>query len=557
MTEHKSSSSSVTDRRNIADIYPLSPMQSGILYHALSEGETGVYVPQTAQMITGPVDTDALRRAWQSAVDRHPVLRTAFFWEERDEPFQIVFKKVPLEWHQLDWSDRTQTESMALRELFARTREMPFDLRRPSQLRVQWINLGAERSILHVSYHHIILDGWSVRQLLDEIMRLYCRETGIANLPLTSPPPYADYIGWLKSRDGNTSNQFWQEYLAGYEKKAALASKSGGDAFERRSWSCSDSLHARLKHLCSCRSLTISTLLQGALGLVMARAAGRNDIVFGTTVSGRPSDLAGATTMIGLFINTLPVRVRLAPDLPVGDWLTGLQMQQAETLDHHHVPLSQIQGRGGGLFDTLLVVENFHGGGSRIDSLPFRVENVDFDERTHFSLTIWARPEANSLHLLAGSDCLPCSDLDELLKSIGAALERFAQEPESNLAEHMRTTAAPKVIADTIDDPTEWFLPANAAPSATPIATDTEAAVARAFTEVLKCGPVNRATDFFELGGHSLLAARIVSRLRSEFSIAIPVRAVFDHPHLADLASHIDELRAANAADTNYVDIEI
>lgn len=547
-------------RNNVADIYPLSPMQEGILFHTVSAPQDGLYMPQTAMRISGPVDGIALKTAWQGAMDRHPILRSSFHWEERDQPFQVVFKNIPIAFSTLDWSDTDETmQRTRLEDLFASNRATPFDLRRPPLLRVQWIRTGPERFIQLVCYHHIILDGWSIRQLLDEVMSLYRRETGAAASALPAARPYGDYIGWLKGRDREASIRFWRDYLQGAAGSTRLLNSDSTTNFDRYRWTCPPALYQALQAYRATSGHTLNTLLQAALGLLIARQTGRRDVIFGATTSGRPATLAGATSMIGLFINTLPVRIVIDPETPADAWLRRLQSQQARTMDHDYVPLPEIQGRGVSLFDTLLVVENFgtETNGGRDASL--KTEGIDFDERTHFPLTLWATPQPEGLTLLVGysRDAFEASAIAAMAQAFAdvlADLVACPSEPVGRILERMAPACdAPGVVPLTAP------LPPATAPSPrvdTPhAATPTEQLLAKTWADVLRCGPLDARANFFELGGHSLLAARVISRLRGELSVNLPVRSLFERPVLADLAAYIDTLAAA--ASQGHVEIEI
>ncbi|OLP52988.1 hypothetical protein BJF92_18285 [Rhizobium rhizosphaerae] len=553
-------------RHNIADIYPLSPMQEGILFHSISAPGEAFYMPQTALRLLGAVDGAALKAAWQAAIDRHAVLRSGFYWETRDAPFQIAFKHLSASFAIRDLPDADSAQG--LERIFAENRAEPFDLQRPPLLRVQWIRTGQERSILVVCYHHIILDGWSIRALLEEVLALYRHETGAAGAALAPPRAYGDYIGWLKAQDRAAGLRFWQDRLDGAPKPFRLLAHEGSGPFARLSRNCPKGLHRAIREAGARAGHTLNTLLQGALALLLARQSGRSDVIFGTTTAGRPAQLAEAASMIGLFINTLPVRVPIEGQTSVRGWLDRLQARQAETIAHEHVPLASIQGAGGALFDTLLVVENLNGptGGptGRTDVLPFAVEPVDFDERTHFPLTLWALPRAAGLTLMAGycRDALDGDTAAVLLDALMRNLAKILAQPDSTL-DALLERLGPPLSAPGLSTPADP-LPteaADAAPVSQPISpagaralTATEQRIARIWQEVLKSGPLGPDAHFFALGGHSLLGARVISRLRQEIAVPVPVRSLFERPVLSDLAAEIDR-RAAPAE--GHIEIEI
>lgn len=229
-----SSSAALAGPNAVADIYPLSPMQEGLLFHTVATGGDGLYMPQTAIRLRGAVDGAALEAAWRGILRRHGVLRTGFHWEERDEPYQVVFRDAPASFTTLDWSGASDVEQRErLSDLFTANRAMPFDLRRPPLARAQWIRTGSQDSILVVCYHHIILDGWSIRKLLEELLLLYQRETGADTSPLPEAPSYSAYIGWLKERDRAASARFWRSYLAGSPGPTRLLGADATTRFRR------------------------------------------------------------------------------------------------------------------------------------------------------------------------------------------------------------------------------------------------------------------------------------------------------------------------------------
>jgi hypothetical protein len=393
------------------------------------------------------------------------------------------------------------------------------------------------------------------------VMSLYRRETGAAASAPPAARPYGDYIGWLKGRDREASIRFWRDYLQGSAGSTRLLNSDSTTNFDRYRWTCPPTLYEALQAYRTTSGHTLNTLLQAALGLLIARQTGRRDVIFGATTSGRPATLAGATSMIGLFINTLPVRIVVDPQQPADAWLRRLQSQQARTMDHDYVPLPEIQGRGVSLFDTLLVVENFgtETTGGRDASL--KTEGIDFDERTHFPLTLWVTPQPEGLTLLVGysRDAVETSAIATMVQAFAdvlADLVASPSEPVGQILERM----APACDAPGLASLTGAF-PLATAPSPrvdTPhAATPTEQLLAKTWADVLRCGPLDARANFFELGGHSLLAARVISRLRGELSINVPVRSLFERPVLADLAAYIDTLAPPAAASQGHVEIEI
>jgi hypothetical protein len=545
-------------RKNIENIYPLSPMQEGLLFHTVMAPEAGLYMPQVVLHLAGEIDGLALEAAWRQALARHSVLRSGFYWEERDEPFQVVYREVPLSWAAFDWSDADEaTRALRLSALLEANRAEPFDLRRPPLMRLQWIDGGAGRHSLVLAYHHLILDGWSAGQLVREAFQFYLREMGMAVPPPPASRPYVDYIAWLKRQDRVAAEAFWRETLAGAEPTRFLPETSGAGGFARREWSCPAALAATLRRMCQGLGVTTNALLQGALGLLIANRTGSADVIFGATSSGRPATLDGATDMVGLFINTLPVRVRIDPAQTLGAWLAALQASQSRADQHAHLPLRVIQGELGPLFDVLMVFESYPvstdiGGGAS-----FRLDGVQFDEWTHYPLTLMAAASGDGLSLTAryARDALTEAAVDEQLADFGRLLEQMASWPAATLD---RFAPAPRAARPPA--PPRRAVPARRVETGyIPPATDTEKILANAWAEVLKRPEPGAGDNFFELGGHSLLAARVVSRIRRELRMELPVRSLFDRPVLSDLAAYIDARRAASASGpaADHREIEI
>ncbi|MFZ1431118.1 MAG: condensation domain-containing protein, partial [Geminicoccaceae bacterium] len=344
----------------VEDAYPLSPMQAGMLFHTVEDGEggTGLYINQMSVDVAG-LDTDRFASAWQAAVDRHAVLRTGFIWEGAADPFQFVLRHAELPVREIDWRHLAVTPAM-LAELAAGEQTRGFDLKRPPLMRLLLVRLAGGRCRMIWTYHHVLIDGWSTSQLVGDVLRHY---RGEASEPAGR---YRDYIDWLQRQDAEATRQFWCRRLAALEEPTSLASamppgaRGQGHAAIYTRWS--QERTAPLVAFAQRQRITINTLVQGAWLLLLRRCTGQRTVAFGATVSGRPADLAGAGSMLGLFINTLPVIQTPHPAQPVGDWLRVLQEDNLALREHEHAPLQDINRWAGqpgrGLFDSIIVFEN-------------------------------------------------------------------------------------------------------------------------------------------------------------------------------------------------------
>jgi hypothetical protein len=350
----------------VEDVWPLTPLQEGLLFHSrYDEQMPDVYVVQMVMGLEGPLDVAVLKAAWQTVLARHATLRACFRQPAGlDHPVQIVTAKIGLPWRQVDLSGLSpeaitvNAERLALQE-----RERRFDMTAPPLLRLLLLRIGPNLHRLVMTNHHIVMDGWSLPLLQKEVSALYAAGGDAGMLPPVRP--YRDYVAWLAAQDKEVARAAWRAELAGISEPTLLAPLANGPAapagHEQSEVVVDDTLAGALAKVARGRGLTLNTVVQGAWGLLLGRLTGRDDVVFGTTVAGRPPELPGVESMIGLFITTVPVRVRLDPARPVLDMLADLQARQAALISHQHLGLAEIQRVTGlgALFDTLMAYENY------------------------------------------------------------------------------------------------------------------------------------------------------------------------------------------------------
>jgi amino acid adenylation domain-containing protein/non-ribosomal peptide synthase protein (TIGR01720 family) len=356
----------------VAAIYPLAPLQQGLLFHSLYAPGSGDYINQGCFRLSGPLDAALFAQAWQQAVDRFTILRTAFVWAGLSEPHQVVWPQAALPVAQFDWSDTTAEMRERLLDAFLKAdRAQGFDLARPPLTRVTIIRTAEQEHLCIWTVHHAVMDGWSLSPLVRDVFALYDGLAAGQPALLAPARPYQDYIAWLQRQDSAAAETFWRTALAGFATPTVLGLDQGAGqpiAGPRRYRTRTRALPAAttqaLQQFARAQRLTLNTLLQGAWALLLSRYSGSDDVVFGTTVAGRPAELPQVETMVGLFVNTLPVRVRLAPQARLRDWLHELHAAQLELRQYEYTPLVDIQRwsavpRGTPLFESLLVVENY------------------------------------------------------------------------------------------------------------------------------------------------------------------------------------------------------
>ncbi|MBB4864948.1 amino acid adenylation domain-containing protein/non-ribosomal peptide synthase protein (TIGR01720 family) [Pseudomonas nitritireducens] len=341
----------------VEDVYPLSPMQQGMLFHALDVPGSSLYVNQLRVDLDG-LDEARFLAAWRAVIARHGNLRTGFLASADAAPLQFVLRDVQLPVQAFDWRGQ-QVSAQQLESVADAQRNLGFDLAKPPLQRLALVRLGERRYHLIWTCHHLLLDGWSSARLIGEVLALYRGEA----LPAPAAQ-YADYIGWLHDQDGAAGESFWRERLKGFDEPTLLATACNAGFREEPL----RELHSRLdtaplQRFAQAQRLTLNTLVQGAWALLLQRYCGQRSVTFGATVAGRPATLPGAEESLGLFINTLPILQSPADAQRVGDWLRELQAFNLDVREFEHTPLYDIQrwaGRGGQtLFDSIIVFENF------------------------------------------------------------------------------------------------------------------------------------------------------------------------------------------------------
>jgi len=432
---------------SIEDIYELSPLQEGMLFHSLYEPRAGLYVQQFNFRLPPGTDLSALETTWQELIARYPVLRTSFHWEDLSRPLQVLHRRLKFTLNRLDWQHVPAAEQKSrLSEYLNRDRGIGFDLSKPPLMRVVVIQLPDEVYRCVWSFHHILLDGWSVQLLVKDLEELYEAASRGEEVRLSDTRPYRDYIQWLKQRDLSEAERFWRKSLKGFTAPTPLhvdepvEGASGAQAeYGSHQVKLSKRVSKALETLARQQRLTLNTLVQGAWAILLSRYSGEPDVVFGGVVSGRPATLAGVESMVGLFINTLPVRARLSPERPLLEWLKELQRQQLETRDYEYSPMLEIQKwselpAAVPLFDSIVVFENF-------PTLFAEDRNRDeqdefYVERTNYPLCLVAIPGAElRLWFYYQQGRFQASTVERMGGHVRTLLEAMAANPQRGLGE--------------------------------------------------------------------------------------------------------------------------
>ncbi|OLF52336.1 non-ribosomal peptide synthetase [Pseudomonas chlororaphis] len=361
----------------IEDVYPLTPMQEGMLLHTLLEPGTGLYYMQDRYRINSELDPERFAQAWQAVVARHEALRASFCWNVGEDMLQVIHKpgSTPIEF--LDWSQVADAEQEPkLQALLKSEREAGFDLLEQAPFHLRLIRVGAARYWFMMSNHHILIDAWCRSLLMNDFFEIYTALGEGREAQLSVPPRYRDYIGWLQRQSLAEARQWWQDNLRGFERTTPIPSdrpflrEHAGDSGGMVVGDCYTRLDARdgaqLRELAQQHQLTINTFAQAAWALVLRRLSGDRDVLFGVTVAGRPVEMPEMQRTVGLFINSIALRVKLPEDgqpCSVRQWLNGLLDSNMQLREYEYLPLVAIQEnselpKGQPLFDSLFVFEN-------------------------------------------------------------------------------------------------------------------------------------------------------------------------------------------------------
>ena len=434
----------------VEDVYPLTPMQQGMLFHTLLDSGSA-YVEQMSWKVTR-LDVYAFQQAWDALSARHAILRSAIVLQD-GQHLQAVHREARPKWELIDLRSLSSEEKRRrIEDILRADRAREFELDRAPLLRLSLLRTAEDEDIFFFSHHHALFDGWSMPLLLDELLVLYKAACDGISAELPAVVPFRNYVDWFARQDPTEWREFFSEALRGFSGATRLplpfddnSPESGevlDDNYARKIRELDSSTSAALDAFARSHALTQATLFRAAWAVVLARYSGETDVLFGSVTSGRPPDLPGAETMIGLFINTLPLRARVSRDAPLLPWLAQLQELQFELLRHQHAPLAEISALaelpyGQPLFETILVYENYPLGGQLFE----RMESLGMSElrawdKTNYPLTLAVSPGPHPV-LQAVYDRRRYSGhaIEKLLGHLTSLLGALLQNAESTLGE--------------------------------------------------------------------------------------------------------------------------
>ncbi|HYE53806.1 MAG TPA: amino acid adenylation domain-containing protein [Chitinophagaceae bacterium] len=391
---------------DLEDVYPLSPMQEGMLFHSVLDPQSNNYFEQMTFEMHGVLDVAAIEKSVNDLVARYDILRTVFVQQGYKRPLQVVLKQRKADFTYRDVREECvqQPKDAVIRAWQIRDRSMHFDLEKGVLMRLKVLRVADQEYVFIWSHHHILMDGWCMAILLKEFKEIYARNKRALPVELPPVPPYSSYIKWLQYLDRDESVSFWKRYLDNYETLVGLPRKATSDAsFELVSQKLviGRELTRALQKISVEYGVTLNTIMQAVWGIMLGKYNNVHDVVFGVVVSGRPVEIPGIETMVGLFINTVPVRLQLDPAESMSDLLLKTQRSALETERYQYHPLSEIQalsGLGRELLDHIMIFENYPvaeaiAQDDESEEKPdYVIRNVRAFEQTNYDLTLVVVP---------------------------------------------------------------------------------------------------------------------------------------------------------------------
>ncbi|MFI8872765.1 amino acid adenylation domain-containing protein [Streptomyces sp. NPDC055243] len=496
----------------LVDVWPLSPLQEGILFHATFDDDgPDVYASQRTLALDGPLDADRLRTSWETLLARHAVLRASFHQRDSGRTVQVVTAGAELPWREADLSELPEDEVPAEVARIARAeRAEKFDLRAAPLLRLLLVRLGADRHRQIVTVHHSLVDGWSTDVVFAELSEVYAAGGDGRTLPTTTS--YRKYLAWLDRQDKEAAREAWRAEFAGADEPTLVVPQEPAGARvvpDPLPFELTAELTGGVVELARSQGVTVNTVVQGAWAQLLARLVGRTDVVFGTPVAGRPAELPGVETAVGLFINTVPVRVGLAPDQSVAGLLADLRERQVGLMARQHLGLREIRqlAGSGAVFDTLVVFENLprtpDGTGAGTDLVIRPVGEPE--DRGHYPMALIVVPDTRLRGLLVHRpDVVGRDRAGAVISSLVRVLEQMVADPSSPVGRIDILPEAERALVAR-----ERTTPTQAVPDAT--APDLFAEQAASAPTAVAVVDGERSLTYRELAGRAARLARYLT----------------------------------------------
>lgn len=441
-------------QENIQDIYELSPLQYGVLFHCIYSPELpSLYLVQFGLTLRGNLNVIAFQSAWQELVNRHTSLRTSFYWKDIDKAVQIVYNQVELPIEQHDWRGIDSVEQQKRLKLFReKDRKQGFDLSQAPLMRLNLFRLADDYYEFVWSIHFIVADGWSTALIFEQVSQLYCAFCQGKDLSFADTSSFGDYIAWLQKQDLSKAEIFWRQKLKGLKTSTCLTHLSVNNSSSQQQrvdyeiTYLSEVATTKIQSFAQQHKLTIFTLLQGVWALLLSYYSCDRQVVYGCAVAGRPVDLKESDLMIGMLLNSLPVWVEVDSEKYLLHWLKQLQEQLVEMRQYEYSPLVEIQGwsevpRDQPLFESLVVFE-------KLNQVLVKWEDVEFEFHsnfywTNYPLTLVIYPGLKlGIEIAYHSDRFNAETIRGMVKHFEILLQSMVTNPEVRLKDLSLLTPA-------------------------------------------------------------------------------------------------------------------
>ena len=456
----------------VADIYDATPMQTGMLFHSIYSPGGGEYITQIRIRMAGNLDVSSMEKAWSDVRRRHSIFRVGFYWREVNKPVQVEFKDCDVTLSEVDLRGMEEPEKrLRLEGILAADRESGFVFEESPLMRLILVRTHDDSCEIIWSHYHLLLDGWSATLVLDEVFSAYEAHREGKKPQWEQRRDFKDYVGWLRQQNRDEAEKFWRTYLEGFVARTSFTSRRTPEKIGVRG-ETHDVYHKidpALMALAATKArehrLTLNTLMTGVWALLSSRYSGLDEVVFGVVTSGRPAGLKGVEQMVGLFINTLPMRVKVEPEQRVDDWLRGIQAEQAEMRRYEYTSLTEIQGwsevpKGEPLFESIFAFENYPTAPTVHEAADaLGVTSVVSNEMTNYPLTVAVVPGDEMVVRIAYDDLIfDAPTIQRIMKQVELLIEAIVNNPHGKVGDLDLLSEAERyqVIAEWNDTDTDY-----------------------------------------------------------------------------------------------------
>ncbi|WP_298500444.1 condensation domain-containing protein, partial [uncultured Algibacter sp.] len=534
----------------IEAIYPLNTMQNALLFHHLTEKDDRGFL-NVECIIEGSLDIDLLKKSWDLAIERHPVLRTSVHWENIKNPIQVIIPISKVNFNILDWTNFTTTEhKKKLNELKVINKKNSIDFQKNPLSKISLIKVKPNYYYFVWSCHHLLLDGWSSSIILKDVFEFYDSLITGKKLELESIPSYKSYLNWQKKIDTNAAKEFWRNTFKDY-KQPFLFNKNQHKTKKlvQNNIKLSEETSIKVQEIAKAYRITLNTLFQALWALIISKYLNHYDITYGNTVSGRSGDFPNIENITGMFSNVIPVRIKIDFNLSVKDWLKNIQSQQIEARKFEHITINEItewiETSSNRIFDSLFIFENFPWDDIRAGNI--KIHSSKSGITTIYPLTLTIKPSVPiDINLISDESIFSLeanhwilNRFEEIINILGSKKDISIETLYENITSinfKIRTQAS-----EIINKTNVIAKPKN----------KTEFELLKIWKSILKNNNIGLTDNFFEIGGNSILSLQIISKAR-ELGIAISPNELFENQTIRELADFIENRETKTTKINNF-----